>query len=68
MAPRAETYDLIAADLAQWLEQMSNALAVALSPQGVAPFAAPISEATETRVLLVEIIHARRHTQRAGPR
>jgi hypothetical protein len=42
--PQAETYDLIAQDLAQWLEDMSTSLAIAFSPQGVAPFAAPISE------------------------
>jgi hypothetical protein len=42
--PQAETYDLIAQDLAQWLDDMSTSLAVAFSPQGVAPFAAPISE------------------------
>jgi hypothetical protein len=41
---RVETYDLIAEDLAQWLNDMSTSLAVAFSPQGVAPFAAPISE------------------------
>jgi hypothetical protein len=45
MPDRVETYDLIAADLATWLDQMSTQLAVAMSPQGVAPFAAPISEA-----------------------
>ena len=44
MAQRVETYDLIAADLAQWLDDMSTQLAIAMSPQGVAPFAAPISE------------------------
>lgn len=42
--PKVETYDLIAIDLAQWLDDMSTALAIAMSPQGVAPFAAPISE------------------------
>lgn len=44
MAQRVETYDLIAQDLAQWLESTSTQLAIAFSPQGVAPFAAPISE------------------------
>lgn len=44
MSGRVETYDLIAADLAQWLDTMSTSLAVAMSPQGIAPFAAPISE------------------------
>lgn len=44
---RVEVYDLIAADLAQWLEDMSTQLAIAFSPQGVAPFAAPISEASK---------------------
>jgi hypothetical protein len=44
VAQRVETYDLIASDLASWLDQTSTSLAVALSPQGVAPFAAPISE------------------------
>jgi hypothetical protein len=42
--PQQETYTLIAEDLATWLEEMSTALAVAISPQGIAPFAAPISE------------------------
>jgi hypothetical protein len=42
--PQVETYDLIAADLAEWLEDMSTQLAIAFSPQGIAPFAAPISE------------------------
>lgn len=42
--PRVENYNLIAADLATWLDSMSSQLAVAFSPQGVAPFAAPISE------------------------
>jgi hypothetical protein len=44
MSDRVETYDLIAADLAQWLDETSTQLAIAMSPQGVAPFAAPISE------------------------
>ena len=42
--PKVETYDLIASDLAQWLDDMSTQLAMAMSPQGVAPFAAPISD------------------------
>lgn len=44
MAPKVEVYDLIAADLAQWLDSMSTQLAMAMSPEGIAPFAAPISE------------------------
>jgi hypothetical protein len=42
--PQQETYDLVAQDLAEWLESMSTQLAIAFSPQGVAPFAAPISD------------------------
>lgn len=44
MPDRVEPYTQIAEDLAQWLESTSTALAVAISPQGIAPFAAPISE------------------------
>ena len=45
MPDRVEPYDLVAMDLAQWLDDMSSQLAAAFSPQGIAPFAAPISEA-----------------------
>lgn len=41
---RQEIYDQLASDLATWLDEMSTSLAIAFSPQGVAPFAAPISE------------------------
>lgn len=41
---QVEFYDQLAQDLALWLEDMSDSLATALSPQGIAPFAAPISE------------------------
>ena len=44
VSQRIEPYDLVAQDLAQWLDSMSTQLAVAFSPQGIAPFAAPISE------------------------
>jgi hypothetical protein len=42
--PQVEIYNQLAGDLAQWLDETSTALAVAFSPQGIAPFAAPISE------------------------
>jgi hypothetical protein len=36
--------DDVASDLAVWIDQVSNELALAMAPQGVSPFAAPISE------------------------
>jgi hypothetical protein len=36
--------DQIATDLAVWIDQLSTKLALAMAPQGNAPFAAPISE------------------------
>ena len=42
--PQVELYDQIATDLATWLDEMSTQLAIGMSPQGIAPFAAPISE------------------------
>jgi hypothetical protein len=39
-----DPYDLIATDLAYWLEDMSDQLAAAMAPQGVAPFAALLTE------------------------
>jgi hypothetical protein len=38
-------YTLVAEDLAYWLEKTSDELAAAMSPQGVAPFGAVLSEA-----------------------
>jgi hypothetical protein len=39
-----DVYTLVAEDLAYWLEDMSDKLAMAMSPQGVAPFAAALTE------------------------
>jgi hypothetical protein len=41
--PQRDIYDLIAEDLAYWLENESTALAMGMSHQGVAPFAAVLS-------------------------
>jgi hypothetical protein len=41
--PTRDLYDLIAEDLAYWLEYTSDALAIAMAPQGVAPFGAVLS-------------------------
>jgi len=37
-------FDSVANDLAVWLDQTSSQIALAMAPQGVAPFAAPLSE------------------------
>jgi len=44
MPPPQNLMDSIATDLAAWLDQTSTQIAAAMAPQGVAPFAAPLSE------------------------
>jgi hypothetical protein len=41
--PTQDVYNLIAEDLAYWLENTSDQIARAMAPQGVAPFAAILS-------------------------
>jgi len=41
---KPNTLDLVATDLAVWLDQTSSEIALAMAPQGVAPFSAPLSE------------------------
>jgi len=41
---RQTILDEVANDLAIWLDQTSTQIALAMSPQGIAPFAAPLSE------------------------
>ena len=42
--PPTNTLDVVATDLAVWLDRTSSEIALAMAPQGVAPFAAPLSE------------------------
>jgi len=42
--PGETMLDKVATDLALWLDQESSKIALAMAPQGVSPFAAPISE------------------------
>lgn|SRR5215467_687461 len=42
--PPQNLLDSVATDLAAWLDQTSTQIAAAMAPQGVAPFAAPLSE------------------------
>jgi hypothetical protein len=42
--PDQTILDEVASDLALWLDQTSSEIALAMAPQGVAPFAAPLSE------------------------
>lgn len=42
--PNTTILDEVAADLAAWLDQTSSQLALAMAPQGIAPFAAQLSE------------------------
>jgi len=42
--PEQNLMDAVATDLAVWLDQTSTQIAAAMAPQGVAPFAAPLSE------------------------
>ena len=42
--PNTTILDDVASDLAVWLDQTSSQIALAMAPQGIAPFAAPLSE------------------------
>ena len=42
--PSTNMLDDVASDLAIWLDQTSTEIAAAMAPQGIAPFAAPLSE------------------------
>ena len=44
MPPKQSMLDSVATDLAVWLDQESGRLAAAMAPQGISPFAAPVSE------------------------
>ena len=44
MARNESMLDAVATDLASWLDQTSTLIAAAMAPQGLAPFAAPLSE------------------------
>jgi hypothetical protein len=56
--PQQEVYDSLAQDLAQWLDDMSTQLAVAFSPQGIAPFAAPLSESQKLAYYSAQLFNA----------
>lgn len=56
--PQVEPYQQIAEDLATWLDEMSTSLAVAMSPQGIAPFAAPISESQKLAYYSSQLFNA----------
>jgi len=42
--PRTTLLDEVANDLAAWIDQTADAIAVAFTPQGIAPFSAQLSE------------------------
>ena len=42
--PRTTLLDDVASDLAEWIDRTANEIALAFSPQGVAPFAAQLDE------------------------
>jgi hypothetical protein len=42
--PTQDIYNLIAEDLAYWLDTVSTQLAVAMAPRGIAPFGAVLTE------------------------
>ena len=44
MPGKPNMLDLVATDLAVWLDRMSSEIALAMAPQGQAPFSAPLSE------------------------
>ena len=44
MPPQQSMLDAVATDLAIWLDQESTRIAAAMAPQGISPFAAPVSE------------------------